>query len=115
MNLDDYLAERDNEHSQRGNPAVRCNALYKTARTFNCYLTASQAIEFARHLLAKAQLVLDNRIEDAAIQVWNTGQQGETIRLGLAKARKGGRRKISRPAPRSTRGKRRPVAAKPRG
>lgn len=97
MHLSDFLADDQNPHSQAGNPCVVSNALYKTRQNFNCYLTPSQAIELARHLLAKAQIILDNDIQDTAIQVWNQGEHSERIYLGLTKARKGGRRKPKSP------------------
>ena len=48
MLLSDFLAQKDNAHSEQGNPVVACNALYKTEENFNCYLTPSQAIALAR-------------------------------------------------------------------
>jgi len=93
MQLSDYLAREENEHSEQGNPSVVCNAFYKTKENVNCYLTPGQAIEFARHLLEKAQLMLDHNIEDAVVQVWNQGEHNEKLYFGLTKARKGARRK----------------------
>ena len=93
MQLSEFLSSDDNEHAQQGNPAVKCNALYKTKDNINCLLTASQAIEFARHLLQKAQLILDSEIEDAVVHLWNQGEHNEKLFFGLTKARKGPRRK----------------------
>jgi hypothetical protein len=99
MQLSDFLADDQNPHTQAGNPCVVSNALYKTRQNFNCYLTPTQAIELARQLLAKAQIILDHGIEDTAVQVWNQGEHSERIYLGLTKARKGGRRKPKSPKP----------------
>jgi hypothetical protein len=93
MLLSDYLDSEDNAHSEQGNPCVRCNALYKTKQNVNCYLTADQAMEFAQHLLDKAQLIMDNGIKDAVVQVWNQGEHNEKRYFGLTTARKGPRRK----------------------
>jgi hypothetical protein len=86
MLLHEFKADKDNEHRQQGNPKVLCNAVYKTEDSFNCYLTPSQAITLARHLLMKAQLLLDREIEDGAVQVWNTGPGNRVIRCGLVEA-----------------------------
>jgi hypothetical protein len=93
VNLSEYLAQADNQHSQQGNPHVRCNALGKTTKSLNCRLTPIQAIEAARHLLQKAQLILDEGIEDAVVHVWNVGENSEVLHFGLYEARKGPRRK----------------------
>jgi hypothetical protein len=89
MKLSDYLIQ----NGKPPNPSLQSNALYKTRKSFNCNLTPAQAIEFARHLLGKAQLILDNYIEDAVVQVWNGGEDNESISFGLIEARKGKRRK----------------------
>ena len=87
-------------HAQRGkdkNPSVQCNALSKTAKSINCNLTPAQAKELAAYLLEKAKLVVENDIEDAAIQIWNVGVDNERLSVGLIEARKGPRRmKLSR-------------------
>jgi len=51
----------------------------------------------SRNLLLKAQLILDEHLEDAAVQMWNPGQASEKVRCGLIKVRKGGRRKKPQP------------------
>jgi|tagenome__1003787_1003787.scaffolds.fasta_scaffold19997832_1 hypothetical protein len=81
------------------NPSVKCNALYKTKDSFNCYLTPSQALQLGQHLLEKTQFILDNNLEDAVIQLWNKGESNESVRLGFETARKGPRKKKSKPAP----------------
>lgn len=93
MKLSDFLAQEGNLHAQQGNPSVKCNALGKTAKSFNCYLKPVQAIELARHLLLKAQLILDAGIEDGVVHVWNVGEQNESLSFGLNQARKRSRRK----------------------
>jgi hypothetical protein len=98
MQLSEYLAKEENLHAQQGNPSVRCNALSKTGKSFNCYLKPAEAIEFARHLLQKAQLILDGHIDDAVVHVWNVGEDSESLSFGLNTARKGKRRKKSRQA-----------------
>lgn len=98
MQLTEYLADESNAHSRQGNPHVKCNALYKTRQNVNCLLTATQAIEFAQPLLQKAQLILDDQLEDAVVHVWNQGEQNEKLYVGVTAARKGPRRKkIPRP------------------
>jgi hypothetical protein len=93
MHLSEYQAQKGNRYAQEGNPSVRCNALSKTRKSVNVYLKPVQAIEFARHLLQKAQLVLQENIEDAVVQVWNVGEDNESLSIGLTQARKGRRRK----------------------
>jgi hypothetical protein len=49
------------------------------------------------YLLEKAKLVVENDIEDAAIQIWSVGVDNERVSVGLIEARKGPRRmKLSR-------------------
>jgi hypothetical protein len=72
--------------------------VYKTAENINVYLTPCEAIQLARNLLMKAQLILDEGITDAAVQIWNQGSDNETLRVGLIKARKGPRRSRRRRA-----------------
>jgi hypothetical protein len=88
------------DHPKQRNPVVECNALYKTEENLNCYLTPAQAIALARNLLEKAQLILDQKLEDAAVQLWNQGKENERLYCGLIQARKGPRR--GRPQPKST-------------
>ena len=97
MLLADFLAQPDNSHSMQGNPVVECNALYKTNENLNCYLTASQAVTLARNLLQKAQLILDENLENAVVHVWNMGKENEKLYCGLNKGRQGPRR-TGRPA-----------------
>lgn len=89
MKIADFLVQGP----KRDNPAVTCNALYKTAQNVNCYLTPSQAIQLARHLLQEAQCLLENDVTDGAVQVWNQGEMNERLYCGLIAARKGPRRK----------------------
>jgi hypothetical protein len=100
MLLSDFLTDKGNAHKKQGNPVVACNALYRATENFNCYLTAPQAIALARNLLQKAQLILDEGLEDAAVHMWNKGAQNEKLYCGLNHARKGPRRnsKKSKPA-----------------
>lgn len=91
--LAEFLADADNEHKRQGNPSVRCNALYKTKDNVNALLNPSQAIELAQHLLQKAQLIIDNQLDDAAVHLWNQGADNERFYCGLNTARKGPRRK----------------------
>lgn len=92
MRLDDFRKRPGKPEKAQGDPEVICNALYKTADSFNCYLTPAQAIALSRNLLMKAQLILEEGIEDAAVQMWNPDKNNEKVRCGLVKARKGGRR-----------------------
>lgn len=88
MKLSEYLAQVGNQHTQQGNPHIKCDALYKTAKSLNCHLTPTQAIEFARCLLQKAQLILENNIEDANVQVWTAGEHKKSLYFGLTVASK---------------------------
>ena len=89
------LAEYQDQNPRRPNPSVTCNALYKTARNINCYLTPSQAIQLAQHLLGEAQCLLDNDVTDGTVQLWNQGEASEKLHCGLIEARKGPRRKTT--------------------
>ena len=91
MKLSTFLANQPPESPVRKNPKIQCNAIYKTGKSFNCYLTSSQAIEHACHLLQKAQAIIDNDI-DAVVQVWNKGERNEKLYCGLIQPRKGPRR-----------------------
>ena len=85
-------AQLQRQAELKANPVVVPNALYKAEGSFNCYLTPGQAIALARNLLAKAQLILDEGLEDAAVQLWNKGESNERLYCGLIEARKGPRR-----------------------
>src|SRR5688572_13906968 len=98
MKLADYLADKKNEHSTDGNPSVKCNSLGKTPKSFNCQLTPEQAIDLARFLLDKAQLIRRCKIDDAAVHLWNVGEDSETVSVGLIQERKGPRRKKAKVA-----------------
>jgi hypothetical protein len=78
MKLSDYLAMPNNAHKEQGNPGVEVNALYKTGNNFNCYLTATQAMNLAENLLKKARLIQEEGIDDAIVHLWNQGLQEET-------------------------------------
>lgn len=93
MKLSEFNAKQPIDANWRVNPAVKCNALYKSAKNLNCYLRASEAIQLARNLLEKAQLVLDENLDDAAVQLWSSGPDSERLLCGLTEARKGGRTK----------------------
>jgi hypothetical protein len=102
MHLAEFLSDPNNEHSVQGNPPLKCNALYKAEDNFNCYLTVSQAIAFARNLLLKAQLILDKNLDDAVVHVWNKGKSNEVLRCGLNKSRKGPRKAGNKTKPRDS-------------
>lgn len=99
VQLSDFLAQADADHPARSNPVVACNALYKNATSFNCYLTPVEAITLAQHLTQKAQLILDEGLVDAAIQLWNKGAASERLYCGLIKARKGPRKGTKKTPP----------------
>ena len=67
MKLSDFLADPNSPHRDQGNPSVKCNVLSKTATALDCYLTPSQAMQLAQSLLRKVQLILDAKLEDAAV------------------------------------------------
>ena len=71
MLLSQFLSDPNNPHKRDGNPCIKCNTVYKKDGSFNCYFTPTQAMEFARHILAKAQLILDNGIDDAGVHLWS--------------------------------------------
>ena len=92
MKLSNFLAHRDNAHRKQGNPVVKCNALYKAKENVNCYLTPAQAIALSRNLLQKAQLILDEKLEDTVVHLWSQGKENERLYCGLNQARKGPRK-----------------------
>ena len=100
MKLAEFLASNDSELYRMGGkrcPSVRCNSLNKTGKSFNAQMTPDQATDLARYILDKAQLIRSKGLEDATVQLWNVGENSETISLGLMPERKGPRRK-KRPA-----------------
>jgi len=100
---DEFIADKDNPHTKEGNPSVKCNMLSKTSKSFNCYLKPVEAIALARHLLSKAQIILESDISDGVVHLWNVGELNEKIGCGLNKARKrGNRRAATRPSPKET-------------
>ena len=96
MQLSEFLTQSGNSHTAEGNPVVACNALYKNADNFNCYLTPTQAITLAQNLLQKAQIILDEGLEDTAVQMWNKGAANEKLYCGLVTARKGPRKGVKK-------------------
>lgn len=88
MKLKAYLSSGE----EQKNPGIKCNALSKTAKSFNCQLSSDQAIDLARYLLNTAQLIRQSQIEDAAVQLWCVGENSETLSVGLIELRKGSRR-----------------------
>ena len=93
MKLADWQKQVGKADPRRRNPVVACNALYKTSTSVNCYLTASQALELSRNLLLEAQIILDAGLEDAALQVWNSGRANMNLRCGLIPATRGRRKR----------------------
>lgn len=93
MKLLTLLKSDADSQTVKDNPSVKCNALSKTDKSLNIQLTPGQAIEFARHLLQKAQLLIDRDVEDGTVQVWCVGVDSEAVSFGLMPARKGPRRK----------------------
>jgi hypothetical protein len=69
------------------------HALYKKEDNWNCYLRPNEAIQLAIGILQKAQLILEENLDDAAVQLWSKGKSNETLYCGLTIARKGPRRK----------------------
>ncbi len=55
-------------------PGVKVNALYKSEKSINCYLTPTQAMELSEALLTKARLILEEGVDDAAVQLWVRGR-----------------------------------------
>lgn len=90
--LEKFLEAKSNQHKVKGNPNVRCNVLYRTRDNVNAHLTATRAISLPQQLLPKAQLILGQHPEDAAVHALNQGPENETVYFGLTKARKGPRR-----------------------
>jgi hypothetical protein len=86
-------AQAAKRHDEEGNPGVKCNAQYKKDKSWNCLLKPNEAIQLARNLLQKAQLLLEEGVDDYAVHVWSAGPGNETLSCGLNVARKGPRRK----------------------
>lgn len=99
MKLADYEALKTNRDKKEGDAKVTCNAVYKTSNNVNVKLTPPQAIELAKGLLMKAQTIIEDGIDDAAVHVWNQGKDVETLYIGIGKPRKGARtgRRSARP------------------
>jgi hypothetical protein len=91
MKLADFLAQDGNAESAQGNPGVTCNALSKTEKSFNCNLTVAQAVALARHLLGKAQIIMDHGLDDAVVQLYNIGLDSERLSCGPTRGRLGPR------------------------
>ncbi len=84
---------RKKETGAKESPSVKCNALWKTKDSFNCYLTPSQAITLARNILQKAQQIIDGETRKTAVHLRSVGAETERLSCGLEDARKGDRRK----------------------
>ena len=83
MTLEEYRAlPADQRGGRPAKQKVACNSLAKTKVSFNCNLTPDQAIDLARLLLEKAHEIRHNKIDDAAVQLWNVGEGAETLYLG---------------------------------
>ncbi|MEX0977269.1 MAG: hypothetical protein WDZ48_00360 [Pirellulales bacterium] len=80
-------------HKAEGNPKVKCNAQYTANDNWNCKLKANEAIQLARHLLKKAQLLVEEGLDDFSVHLWSTGS--DTLYCGIDKARIGPGRKPS--------------------
>jgi hypothetical protein len=91
VKLDDYEKLPTNRDKDEGDAKVKCNALYKTSDNINAKLTPYEAIELARGLLMKAQTILVDGLEDAAVHLWNQGKDNETLWCGFGPPRKGPR------------------------
>lgn len=94
MLLHEFMSRAAGDPPKVKNPGVKCNALSKTPKSFNCNLLPQDAIQLADNLRKLAQVVIDNEIIDAAVQIYNIGESSETLSLGLIKARKGPKKKI---------------------
>lgn len=58
-------------HSDTKCPGAKCHYIHSTESSFNCELSASQAIELARNVLLKAQLILDYGQQDTDfVHLW---------------------------------------------
>lgn len=75
---------------------VKCNAISKTPNSFNINLTPSQAIKVATNILNMASVIMDEGIEDGAVQLFSIGPDAERLMCGLIQARSGPRRKKKR-------------------
>jgi hypothetical protein len=51
-------------HKETGCPGAKCQSIVIKPKSFNCYLSASQALELARDMLLKAQIILEYGDED---------------------------------------------------
>ena len=88
MHLAEYLSEPTNAHSEQGNLVVTCTGLDRSEGGFNCYLTPLQAISLAQDLFRKAKLIIDEKIDDALVHVWNKGKANRKLCCGLDAAQK---------------------------
>lgn len=76
-------------HREEGQAKVRCNAIYKNQKNLNVKLKATQALQLAKGLIQKAQILLeeeDGLADDWAVHLWSTG--GNRLYCGLSPATK---------------------------
>ena len=71
MKLPENVRKR---HREEGNGKVKCDSLYKSKKSVNCHLKAEQAVQLARNLLEKAQLLIEEGCtNDFGVHVWSRG------------------------------------------
>lgn len=81
--IDEYLSTPDCQHSIDGQMGVNANAVYlpKSKNIINIYLTPEQALRAARNLLHKAEMLIANNVQDAAVQLWVQPRKDKSGRL----------------------------------
>jgi hypothetical protein len=64
------------------NRSVKCEYVHKTAKSVNCCFTPTLAIEHAKHILAIAQDLLENGINDMGVHVYCIGDESRSVGCG---------------------------------
>ena len=87
--IDEFVADPDCPHTTDGQMGVDANAVYlpKSKNIVNIYLTPEQALRAARNLLHKAEMLISNNVQNAAVQLWVKPRKDNSGRLefGLIK------------------------------
>jgi NAD-dependent DNA ligase len=78
-----------NACDQPGSAAVEVSAVCKTSESFDCYLSVTQAMRLAQHLLMKAELIQEEGRADSVVHLSNPGPENERLYCRLHDAREG--------------------------
>jgi hypothetical protein len=74
------------------NRSVKCEYVYRSAKSLNCCITPSLAIKHANHILEIAKDLLSDGIEDMGVHIYSIGP-GMSLGCGTTQLPKKGRSK----------------------